>query len=158
MAVPLTEASGTDRPDSPDPVPGSGVTVQIASDDDLRQARHAVRAAAQRAGLRLVDQTMLVTAASELARNCYIHAGGGTVTIEHITREDHPLRTAIRLTFTDHGPGIADPDKALADGYSTGGGLGHGLGGARRLVDEFDLVTSTRPPTGTRVTVTRWLR
>lgn len=153
----MTEASGSGRPDFPGPAPGTGVSVQIASDEDLRQARHAVRAAAQRAGLRLVDQTMLVTAASELARNCYIHAGGGTVTIEHITLED-PGRTGIRLTFTDHGPGIANPEAALADGYSTGGGLGHGLGGARRLVDEFDLVTSTRPPTGTRITVTRWLR
>jgi serine/threonine-protein kinase RsbT len=133
------------------------VVVTIASEEDLRHARHAVRAAAQQAGLRLVDQTMVVTAASELARNCYIHAGGGTVTIEEARRAEPPA-TGVRLTFADTGPGIEDPDAALADGYTTSGGLGRGLGGARRLVDEFDLRTSTRPPTGTQITVIRWVR
>jgi serine/threonine-protein kinase RsbT len=136
---------------------GDVILVEISSEQDLHEATRTVRAAAQRAGMRLVDLTMLVTAASELARNCYIHAGGGTVTVERVRREQPPA-AGVRLTFTDHGPGIADPDTALSNGYSTGGGLGYGLGGARRLVDEFELDTRTRPPSGTRITIARWAR
>ena len=93
----------------------------------------------------------MVTAASELARNALDHGGGGSVLLEALT--DGPLR-GLRLTFEDQGPGIADPETALRDGFTTGGGLGLGLGGARRLSNEFDLVSL--PGKGTRVTITRW--
>ncbi|QSB13215.1 anti-sigma regulatory factor [Natronosporangium hydrolyticum] len=135
---------------------GAPLIVPITVEEHLRTARHAVRAAAQRLKLRLVDQTKLVTAASELARNCYIHAGGGELTIEEVVRDDHCR--GIRLTFEDSGPGIPDPEAALLDGFSTGGGLGHGLGGARRLMDEFTITTSVTPPTGTAIVATRWVR
>lgn len=143
------------REDAATPV-GSPLVVPITIEEHLRTARHAVRAAAQRLKLRLVDQTKLVTAASELARNCYIHAGGGELTIEEVVRADHCR--GLRLTFEDAGPGIPDQEQALQDGFTTGGGLGHGLGGARRLMDEFTIVTRTQPPTGTTIVATRWVR
>ncbi|MFD3541605.1 ATP-binding protein [Streptomyces sp. NPDC058662] len=99
----------------------------------------------------MVDQTRVVTAASELARNAYVHGGGGTLLIEYPRREGG---NGLRLTISDNGPGIGDTDEVLADGFTTGGGLGHGLGGAKRLVDDFTLRSA--PGQGTTVTVTRW--
>jgi serine/threonine-protein kinase RsbT len=110
-----------------------------------------VRSAAVDAGFSLVDQTKLVTAASELARNALEHGGGGTMRLELII---NGTRRGLRLTFEDEGPGISDVDQALKDGYTTGGGLGLGLGGAKRLSNEFDI--HSKPGEGTRVTITRW--
>jgi serine/threonine-protein kinase RsbT len=104
------------------------------------------------AGFSLVEQTKIVTAASELARNTVIHGGGGEMRIERLFPGGR--RTGLRLTFEDRGPGIADIELALRDGYSTGTGLGLGLGGARKLSHEFDI--QSRPGEGTRVTITRW--
>ena len=124
----------------------------VRVEEDLLAARHAVRAAAVAAGFTIVDQTKIVTAASELVRNAYIHGGGGTMTVEAV--RDQAGRLGIRLRVRDEGPGIADVDQAMTDGFSTGAGLGHGLGGTRRLVDEFAL--DTAPGRGTTVTVVRW--
>ncbi|MGK3206576.1 ATP-binding protein [Amycolatopsis sp. MEPSY49] len=124
----------------------------IQAEEDLLTARHAVRAAAVAAGFSIVDQTKIVTAASELVRNAYIHGGGGTVTITAL-RDDRG-RVGLRLRVRDEGPGIADVEQAMTDGFSTGAGLGHGLGGTRRLVDDFHL--DTAPGRGTTVTITRW--
>ncbi|MEV0234656.1 ATP-binding protein [Nonomuraea sp. NPDC050786] len=132
--------------------PGQVSSLQIRAEEDLLAARHAVRAAALEAGFGLVAQTKLITAASELVRNCYVHGGGGELVIERLVP---PPRAGLRLTISDDGPGIVDPDAALVDGYSTGHGLGHGLGGAKRLVDEFHL--DTGPGRGTTVVITRWV-
>jgi len=113
--------------------------------------RQVVREWATAAGFSLVEQTKIVTAASELARNTLQHGGGGTVRHEAL-HDDR--RRGLRLVFEDTGPGIADVELALKDGYSTGGGLGLGLGGARRLTNEFDI--SSRPGEGTRIAITRW--
>ncbi|MFE4860746.1 ATP-binding protein [Streptomyces sp. NPDC056670] len=123
----------------------------LSTDEDLLAVRHAVRTASVRAGFGIVDQTRIVTAASELARNAYIHGGGGHLTIEHLSRRGG---TGVRLTVSDDGPGIPDTDAALADGFTTGAGLGHGLGGARRLMHDFTV--RSEPGKGTTVTVTRW--
>ncbi len=123
----------------------------VRTEEDLLTVRHAVRAATVEVGFGLVDQTRVVTAASELARNAYVHGGGGTVTIEYPRR---PGARGLRLVVKDDGPGIADLDAALTDGFTTGSGLGHGLGGARRLMDEFTVHTT--PGGGTVVTATRW--
>lgn len=123
----------------------------IRAEEDLLAVRHAVREATLRAGFGLVDQTRIVTAASELARNAYVHGGGGSVTLEIIGQGG---RRGLRLSVTDQGPGIADLDQAFVDGYTTGAGLGHGLGGARRLMDEFQVQTA--PGQGTTVTAVRW--
>jgi serine/threonine-protein kinase RsbT len=125
----------------------------IADDQDVVRIRQAVRAAAVGANLSLVDQTKLITAASELARNTLIYGGGGYADLETVS---NGRRTGVRVVFVDEGPGIPDVDLALTDGYTTGAGLGLGLSGARRLVDEFDLVT--KPDHGTRVTVIKWSR
>jgi len=124
----------------------------VRVEEDLLAARHAVRAAAVAAGFTIVDQTKIVTAASELVRNAYIHGGGGTMTVDAV--RDPAGRLALRLQVRDEGPGIADVEQAMTDGFSTGAGLGHGLGGTRRLVDEFDL--DTGPGRGTTVTIVRW--
>ncbi len=113
--------------------------------------RQAVRARAVEAGLSLVDQTKLVTAASELARNTLVHGGGGTVRIESLNNGTRP---GVRLTFEDQGPGIPDIELAMRDGYTTGDGLGLGLSGSRRLVNEFEIVSGVGE--GTRISVTRW--
>lgn len=123
----------------------------IVSDDDVVQFRLLVRAAAVTAGLRLIDQTKLVTAASELARNTVVYGGGGTLRMEVL---EDGARTGLRLVFEDAGPGIPDLERALKDGYTTGGGLGLGLGGARRLVNEFAIQSA--PGEGTRITVVKW--
>jgi serine/threonine-protein kinase RsbT len=126
-------------------------TLQIRSGDDVVRVRQEVRARAVEAGLSLVDQTKIITAASELARNTLDYGGGGTLLVERI---DDGVRRGVRLTFADEGPGIADIEKALSDGYTSGGGLGLGLGGAKRLSNEFSI--SSNPGKGTRVVIARW--
>ena len=126
-------------------------SLPIASQEDVVIVRQAVRKAGVEAGFTLVDQTKIITAASELARNAFIHGGGGTVLIE---RMEEGARKGLRLTFTDQGPGIPDIEKALKDGYTSGNGLGLGLGGAKRLSNEFSIWSE--PAKGTRVTITRW--
>ena len=128
----------------------------IASDEDVVRVRQLVRTHAVGAKLSLVDQTKVVTAASELARNTLVHGGGGEAVIETIEADGDGMRRGVRIVFTDYGPGIADIQLALTDGYTSGSGLGLGLGGARRLVDEFELDTS--PGAGTTVSVTKWAR
>ncbi len=123
----------------------------IRSGEDIVRVRQEVRIRAVAAGFSLVDQTKLVTAASELARNTLDHGGGGTVRIEHINLPD---RRGVRLTFEDHGPGISDVARALQDGFTTGSGLGLGLGGAKRLTNEFNI--SSELGKGTRITIARW--
>ncbi|MBM0277976.1 ATP-binding protein [Micromonospora tarensis] len=125
----------------------------IRSDEDVVRVRQLVRAVAVAVKLSLVDQTKVVTAASELARNTLVYGGGGAV---EVTIVDNGRRKGVRIVFADSGPGIPDLDLALTDGYTTGGGLGLGLSGARRLVDEFGIETSAA--TGTRITVTKWSR
>lgn len=123
----------------------------LASQDDVVIVRQAVRARAVEIGLSLVDQTKVVTAASELARNTVVHGGGGFARIETLQETGRP---GLRLTFEDRGPGIADIDLAMKDGYTSGGGLGLGLGGAKRLSSEFQI--ESRRGEGTRVTIIRW--
>jgi serine/threonine-protein kinase RsbT len=125
--------------------------LEIRSSEDVVRVRQAVRALAIRIGLSLVDQTKVVTAASELARNTLDYGGGGTVTLEHATSG---VRHGVRLTFEDKGPGIPDIELALKEGYTTGGGLGLGLSGAKRLSSEFEI--ASKPGEGTRVSITRW--
>ena len=127
--------------------------IEVTSDQDVVRVRQLVRMVAVSVELSLVDQTKLVTAASELARNTLVYGGGGTVEVSLV---QNGRRAGIRIVFTDHGPGIADVDLALTDGYTSGSGLGLGLGGARRLVDEFDIDTVVGQ--GTSVTVTKWCR
>ncbi len=123
----------------------------LGSQDDVVLVRQAVRTAAIEIGLNLVDQTKIVTAASELARNTVVHGGGGMARIA-IVRDT--TKRGLRLTFEDHGPGIRDIDLAMKDGFTTGAGLGLGLGGSKRLSNEFQIESS--PGEGTRVTITRW--
>jgi serine/threonine-protein kinase RsbT len=125
--------------------------VPIVADDDIVRVRQRVRDWAVTIGFSLVDQTKLVTAASELARNTLVYGQGGTVLLERVTND---TRRGLRLTFEDHGPGIADVSKALTAGFSTGSGLGLGLSGAKRLSHDFE-ITST-PGHGTRVVIARW--
>lgn len=124
---------------------------QVRSQHDIIAVRQEVRSWAVAQGLSLVDQTKIVTAASELARNTLQHGGGGTARLEAL---QNGVRKGLRLTFEDQGPGIADVTLAMSDGYTTGTGLGLGLGGSRRLVNEFDIWS--KPGEGTRVTITRW--
>ena len=123
----------------------------ISTSDDVVRVRQDVRARAIEAGFGLVDQTKIVTAASELARNTLDYGGGGTVRLE--TLHDG-ARRGLRLTFVDEGPGIVDLERALTDGYTTGGGLGLGLSGARRLSNEFSI--DSEPGKGTSVMIARW--
>jgi serine/threonine-protein kinase RsbT len=129
------------------------VELPLRAQEDVVSVRQTVRSHAVAIGLSLVDQTKLVTAASELARNTVIHGGGGTAKLEVIQEAN---RRGIRLTFEDHGPGIRDVEQALKDGYSTGNGLGLGLGGARRLTNEFAI--ESKPGAGTRVVITQWTK
>lgn len=126
-------------------------TMPLQTADDVVRVRQAVRASAVKAGFSLVDQTKVVTAASEIARNTIDYGGGGTLLIEAL-REG--VRRGLRLTFTDQGPGIPDLGLAMTDGYTSGNGLGLGLSGAKRLSNEFDI--SSVPGKGTTVTLARW--
>jgi len=126
-------------------------TLSLRSSEDIVLIRQAVRTAAVDLRLSLVDQTKIVTAASELARNTLDYGGGGTVRIQAL---QDGSRRGLRLTFEDKGPGIPDVERALKDGYTTGSGLGLGLGGARRLSSEFAI--ESRPGEGTKVTIARW--
>ena len=123
----------------------------IRSQEDIVRVRQATRERAVAQGFSLVDQTKIVTAASELARNTLDYGGGGEVTIEVVYEG---ARKGVRLVFVDQGPGIPDVEMALKDGYTTGGGLGLGLSGARRLCNEFSI--ESKPGEGTRVAITRW--
>jgi serine/threonine-protein kinase RsbT len=125
-------------------------SVPIKSEPDVVTVRRRVREVSAQLGLSLVDQTKIITAASELARNTIIYGGGGSMQVQTLNGP----RVGLRLTFEDHGPGIPDIELALRDGFTTGSGLGLGLGGSKRLVNEFDIVS--RPGEGTRITITRW--
>lgn len=125
----------------------------VRTDEDLVRLRALVRERAVEIGLTLVDQTKMVTAASELARNTLRYGGGGEAQIEVVATGS---RRGLRITFRDNGPGIADVEQALTDGFTSGSGLGLGLGGAKRLTDEFEL--ATEPGKGTAVTITKWKR
>jgi serine/threonine-protein kinase RsbT len=126
-------------------------TAPIRSSEDVVRVRQIVREWAVAQGFSLVDQTKIVTAASELARNTFDYGGGGTLRLQSLNDD---ARRGLRLTFEDQGPGIPDIELALKDGYTTGGGLGLGLGGAKRLSNEFEIYSC--PGEGTRVTITRW--
>ena len=128
----------------------SSETVPLTAEPDVVTVRRKVREAASHLGLSLVDQTKLVTAASELARNNLIYGGGGQMVMESLNGP----RVGIRISFIDHGPGITNLELAMRDGFTTGGGLGLGLGGAKRLVNEFDI--ASKAGEGTRVTITKW--
>jgi serine/threonine-protein kinase RsbT len=123
----------------------------VRGDQDIVAVRQLVREWAVSMGFSLVDQTKIVTAASELARNVIVYGGGGTLALEALNDGN---RRGLRLAFEDRGPGIPDVDAALRDGFTTGNGLGLGLGGAKRLCNEFDI--TSRPGEGTRVVITRW--
>ena len=123
----------------------------LRSDEDVVRARRVTREWAVELGFSLVDQTKIVTAASELARNTIIHGGGGTLRLEAL---NEGARRGLRLVFEDQGPGIADIQMALRDGFTTGSGLGLGLGGSRRLMSEF--AVSSQPGQGTSITAVRW--
>ena len=133
--------------------PAAARVQPIGASDDVVRARQLARTLAVDCGLSLVDQTKLVTAASELARNTLSYGGGGTMDAELVERAG---RRGVRLSFADKGPGIPDLDLALRDGWSSGSGMGLGLSGARRLVDEFELDTAVDE--GTTVTVVKWAR
>jgi serine/threonine-protein kinase RsbT len=126
-------------------------TRALRDSEDVVRVRQTVREWAISSGFSLVDQTKIVTAASELARNAVLYGGGGTVRLEAL---NDGARRGLRVVFEDQGPGIPDIAQALRDGFTTGSGLGLGLGGARRLVNEFDI--DSRPGAGTRVAITRW--
>ncbi|MDB5410590.1 MAG: putative anti-sigma regulatory factor, serine/threonine protein kinase [Rhodospirillales bacterium] len=126
-------------------------TLAISSGDDVVRVRQAVRAKAVEVGLSLVDQTKIITAASEIARNTLDYGGGGTARIELVR---NGVRRGVRLVFEDKGPGIADMSLAMTDGFTTGAGLGLGLTGAKRLCNEFDI--ASKPGEGTIVTLARW--
>jgi serine/threonine-protein kinase RsbT len=126
-------------------------TVPVRTGDDVVRVRQAVRGHGVKIGFSLVDQTKIITAASEIARNTVDYGGGGTLRIEAL-REGN--RRGLRLIFEDHGPGIPDLKLALTDGYTSGKGLGLGLSGAKRLSNEFDIQSA--PGKGTTVTLIRW--
>jgi serine/threonine-protein kinase RsbT len=128
--------------------------LEIDSDGDVVRVRQATRTLATRASLSLVEQTKVVTAASELARNTLVHGGGGVARLELVVQANQ--RTGVRAVFSDKGPGIPDVQLALTEGYTSGTGLGLGLSGSRRLVDQFDLRTEVGA--GTEVTIVKWGR
>jgi serine/threonine-protein kinase RsbT len=133
-------------------VPSTNQTsLPITCQEDVVVVRQTVRSAAIALGLTLVDQTKIVTAASELARNAFTYGGGGNMLIENLETKG---RRGLRLTFSDQGPGIADIDLAMKDGYTSGNGLGLGLSGAKRLSNEFSIWSELGK--GTRVAITRW--
>lgn len=123
----------------------------LRSDEDVVRLRQSVREQMIASGFSLIEQTKMITAASELARNTLRYGGGGEA---HLLNLQNGLRRGIGLTFVDHGPGIADIAQALTDGFTTGGGMGLGLSGAKRLADEFDIVSA--PGQGTTVKINKW--
>jgi len=123
----------------------------IRTEDQVVRVRQMVRQWATELGFSLVDLTKIVTAASELARNTVIYGGGGTFELQELQNNG---RRGLRVVFEDHGPGIGDLELAMRDGYTTGNGLGLGLSGAKRLVNDFEI--DSRPGEGTRVAITRW--
>ncbi|WP_249148591.1 anti-sigma regulatory factor [Bradyrhizobium jicamae] len=125
--------------------------LDIRSSDDVVRVRQLTRTLAIEAGLSLVDQTKIITAASELARNTLDYGGGGVLLAELVEALG---RRGVRLTFEDHGPGISDVEAALKDGFTSGKGMGLGLGGARRLSNEFSI--QSKPGEGTKVAIARW--
>lgn len=127
-------------------------SLPIRVEQDVVLARQAARQAAVACRMRLIDQTKLVTAASELARNAVIYGGGGSMEWEVV---DSGMRRGLRLVFSDNGPGIPDIGQALTDGWTSGSGMGLGLSGSRRLVDQFEL--ESEPGKGTRVAITKWI-
>jgi serine/threonine-protein kinase RsbT len=129
----------------------SSGTQAIHAEQDVVLARQLARKLAQECGMRLIDLTKLVTAVSELARNTMVYGGGGDMDWQIV---EHGSRTGLRLTFRDEGPGIPDIKLAMTDGWTSGSGLGLGLTGAKRLVDDFEL--DTAPGAGTRVTICKW--
>jgi len=130
---------------------GKSERLDIRSSDDVVRVRQLARTLAVETGLSLVDQTKIITAASELARNTLDYGGGGCVLAEIV---ENGARRGLRLLFEDKGPGIADIEAALKDGFTTGKGMGLGLGGARRLSNEFAI--HSKPGEGTKVTIVRW--
>jgi serine/threonine-protein kinase RsbT len=133
------------------PVTSRRETFAVGTSTEVVRVRHVVRAWAVDIGLSLIEQTKVVTAASELARNMVDYAKGGVLLLEEV---DDGVRRGLRLTFEDQGPGIPNISEALRDGFTTGGGMGLGLGGARRLANEFHIESA--PGAGTRVTIIRW--
>jgi serine/threonine-protein kinase RsbT len=125
-------------------------TVPVKTEPDVVAVRRRVREVSAQLGLSLVDQTKIITAASELARNTIIYGGGGSMQVQILNGP----RNGLRLTFEDNGPGIPDIELALRDGFTTGSGLGLGLGGSKRLVNEFEI--ASRSGEGTKITITRW--
>ncbi len=128
-----------------------GETLPLRTDQDVLRIRQRVRAWMIEQTFNMVEQTMMVTATSELARNVVVHGGGGSALLELMAETG---RCGVRVTFEDQGPGIADIEQALKDGYTTGIGLGMGLGGAKRLVNDFEIWSEVGK--GTRVTITKW--
>jgi serine/threonine-protein kinase RsbT len=129
--------------------PARTETLPLRTDEDLVRVRHAVRARLVEQKFNLVEQTKMVTAASELGRNTLVYGGGGSARLESMADGEQRI---VRVTFEDHGPGIADIEQALTNGFSSGRGLGLGLGGSKRLVHEFEIWSE--PGKGTRVTIT----
>ena len=129
----------------------SAESMEIRASDDIVLVRQAVRKKSIALGFGLVDQTKVVTASSELARNTLDYGGGGMVLLELV---ENGTRSGLKLTFEDQGPGIPDIDQALTDGYTTGKGMGLGLSGAKRLSNEFEIWS--KPGEGTRVSILRW--
>lgn len=127
-------------------------SLKIGGQNDIVLVRQRVRTLATEIGLGLIDQTKVVTAASELARNTLDYGGGGSVEIANVLNDEN--RKGLRLTFIDDGPGIANIEQALTDGFTTGGGLGMGLSGAKRLMNEFEI--ESKVGKGTRVSITKW--
>lgn len=127
------------------------VELRLSAQEDVVAVRQSTRSLAVEIGLTIIDQTKVVTAASELARNTVVHGGGGKATLE-VVKEG--VKQGLRLTFEDTGPGIADLERAMQDGYTSGSGLGLGLGGSKRLSSEFAI--QSQLGVGTRVTITRW--
>lgn len=129
----------------------SSESMQIQTSEDIVFLRQVVRKKVVALGFGIVDQTKIVTASSELGRNTLDYGGGGTVQVDVV---ENDRRTGVRLTFEDQGPGIPDIEQALTDGFTTGNGMGLGLGGSKRLSHEFEI--SSKPGVGTRVSILRW--
>ncbi|MFJ6697959.1 ATP-binding protein [Streptomyces sp. NPDC091272] len=149
LAHPRGPATTSDRNGQGGAQEGPGFALD--TEEELLAVRHTVRSATLAAGFGLIDQTRVVTAASELARNAFVHGGGGRLRVDILHRAGEQ---GVRLTVTDQGPGIANVEAALVDGYTTGSGLGHGLGGTQRLMHEFEIHSA--PGEGTRIITTRW--